>query len=279
MSNEMNRIRSLADVVSVDVWHKDFSEGNGRADLHVDVVFDEGRMGGEKESKVRFRLSLKSAEVVLIVPSTEPITIDKSTVARGSDSPRLKKTTRKERTREISAKGEVNANLGANSSSGISGTSSVTGEAIAAVANKSTEISELEEMVDSIKVVQSKTSENHYRWILRPEGGGNLIGKPWDSLEAPRLTIIDGRKNRSHGIVPTVLVEVRCRREDLSISQIEIKDGDLWTKIKAGLSTKNKLVAAEAYIKNRLLNEGLEGSEIHDKFGVLTVAKAASGEV
>ena len=108
-NNDANRKRILADVVTVDVWHSPFDENKGTADLHVDVVFDEGRMGGENESQVRFRLSLKKAELVLLLPPTEPIKIDKSTVARGTAPAKFKKTIKKEHSHEYGMKGDGNS--------------------------------------------------------------------------------------------------------------------------------------------------------------------------
>ena len=71
--NSDNRKRALADLVTIDVWHDDF--GKRRVNLHADVVFGTARVGGESESQVRFRLSVKRAEVVVIVPDFEPVSI------------------------------------------------------------------------------------------------------------------------------------------------------------------------------------------------------------
>jgi hypothetical protein len=57
-----------------------------RLDLHADIVFGKGRVGGDTESPVRFRLSLRRAEIVVVVPPLEPISIDKKSVSR--DAPK-----------------------------------------------------------------------------------------------------------------------------------------------------------------------------------------------
>lgn len=83
--NYDNRKRALADVVTIEPWHDDF--GKPRVNLHADVVFGTARLGGEAESPVRFRLSVKRAEVTVIVPESEPVSVDKLSVSR--DSPEL----------------------------------------------------------------------------------------------------------------------------------------------------------------------------------------------
>jgi hypothetical protein len=79
--NSENRRRALAEVVSVDAWHEQFGHGVPKVDLHVDVVFENGRVGAEKESPVRFRLSVRQAEVVILIPELEPASVDKKSVS------------------------------------------------------------------------------------------------------------------------------------------------------------------------------------------------------
>lgn len=71
--NADNRKRAFADVVSIDAWHDSFSEAYASVDLHADVVFGTARVGGECDSPIRFRLSVKRAEVVIVIPNTEPV--------------------------------------------------------------------------------------------------------------------------------------------------------------------------------------------------------------
>src|SRR4029077_19296408 len=59
-----------------------------KADLYVDVVFGEARVGGEHESPIRFRLHIKRADVLVVVPESEPLRIDKRSVSR--DTPKTK---------------------------------------------------------------------------------------------------------------------------------------------------------------------------------------------
>jgi len=81
-------------------------------------------------------------------------------------------------------------------------------------------------------VVQSQTADGHYPWTVESPRSSVLVGRPWDANKQPRLKLVDKRKDRSKGIPPTVRVEVRCRREDLIIENLEIKDEGLWASVK-----------------------------------------------
>jgi hypothetical protein len=130
---------------------------------------------------------------------------------------------------------------------------------------------EISATVQFVIVTQSKTQEGHYRWSIEPRASTVLKGRPWDPLKQPRLKLVDKRKNRSAGIPPTVRVEVRCRREDLNIEQLEIKDENLWENVKRRAGFQNRIAAAESYIRDRLLEEGLRVNNIGDIFGELTL--------
>lgn len=81
MAGKPNRRRTFADVVAIDAWHETFS-GARRVSLHADVVFGTARVGGEMQSKVRFRLSVQRAELVLVTPESEPVSVDIESVSR-----------------------------------------------------------------------------------------------------------------------------------------------------------------------------------------------------
>jgi hypothetical protein len=83
----MSRKRAFADVVTIDAWHDAFNDQTSAADLHADVVFGTARVGGETDAPVRFRLSVKRAEVVVVIPEAEPVAVDRKSVSR--DAPDL----------------------------------------------------------------------------------------------------------------------------------------------------------------------------------------------
>jgi hypothetical protein len=90
--NTDNRKRAFADVVTIDAWHNEFNDECKTADLHADVVFGTARLGGEAASQVRFRLSIKRAEIVVIVPELEPLSVAKTSVSRDAPEFQAKKT-------------------------------------------------------------------------------------------------------------------------------------------------------------------------------------------
>jgi hypothetical protein len=77
----------MAEVVSAEAWHQAFVDGRGRSDLHADVVFGIGRIGGGDPSGVRFRLASRRAQVIVVVPEREPAAIDLATVRRDASKP------------------------------------------------------------------------------------------------------------------------------------------------------------------------------------------------
>lgn len=104
-NNSDNRKRAFADAVTIDAWHDSFLEDYAKVDLHVDVVFGTARLGGEPEAPVRFRLSVKRAEVIVIIPDSEPVTVDRNSVSRDSPEVQGHLTEVIEQTNQATAKG------------------------------------------------------------------------------------------------------------------------------------------------------------------------------
>jgi hypothetical protein len=266
-----NRKRAFADAVTVEAWHDDFGSTKSCVDLHADVVFGIARVGGESESPVRFRLSIKRAEVVVIIPDTEPVTVDKKSVSR--DSPQLvgRLTKTMERKMKAGAKGKLSGSISPVYLGG-----SITAEAHTEAGLSSSDRLSISGAVRLMLVTQSQTEDGHYRWLVTPQTKGFLEGRPWDPIKEPRLKLIDKRKNRQKGIPPTVRVEIRCRREDLVIDDLTLKDEGLWQSLKEKAGFRNKLAAAESYIRDRLSEEGLEVRNISDIFGQVTLASTTA---
>jgi hypothetical protein len=269
-----NRVRALADVVTIDAWHRAFHGKNRSADLHADVVFGLARVGGEIESPVRFRLSVRRAEVLVIIPENEPLSVNRETVSRESSHAAGILTEVSEKKAKMHAKGDVESGIGL---LGPSATirASVGGDASIST-NRKVEVST---PIRLFRTTQSKTEEGHYRWIVESETSNPLNGRPWDS-SAPRLTLIDnGGEVSSKSLQPTVRVEVRCRREDLIIEDIELKDESIWSNLTGRAGFNNRMAAAESYIRDQLIRLGLEVKNIEDKFGQLTMASATADAV
>jgi hypothetical protein len=265
-ANADNRMRAFADVVSIDAWHDEFSTNRLHADLHADVVFGTARVGGETDSPIRFRLAIKRAEVVLIIPELEPISIDRASVARDSPVFEGRRVETIERRSQLNAQGKGSGSI---SRENLGLSASVEGKAESDL-SKSQKV-EISSPVQLMLVTQSKTVEGFYRWIITPAMEKTLEGRPWDAASQPRLRIIDERKDRTKGLPPVVRIEVRCRREDLAIEDLQIKSKSIWEKTKSRIGFRNRLAAAESYIRDRLRNEGLEVNNIEDRFGKVTL--------
>jgi len=266
-----NRKRAFAEVVTVEAWHHPFGPDTSKVDLHADVVFATARVGGETNSPVRFRLRMKRADIVVVIPDSEPVVVDKRSVSRDAPQFRTNISQSTETSSAAAAGGEVGSSV---SASGLSASAKI--HASAGVKVASTQKIEVSGELGSMTVTQSKTADGHYRWTVEPSRNDQLEGRPWDSTNAPRLKLSDRRKDRSRGIPPTVRVEVRCRREDIDIFDLTIKDESLLEKAKRAMGFENRIKAAEAYIRDQLAGEGLEVSNMSDVFGYLTFASTTA---
>lgn len=269
-----NRKRAFADVVAIDAWHLAFDTEHVCVDLHADVVFGTARIGGESESPVRFRLSVKQAEVVVVIPESEPIKADLQSVARETPDRQGHLTEVLEQNTRARANGKIGAEI---SSRKLGASASMTSE-VHGSTTSNTKV-EISSRIQFMTVVSSKTAEGDYRWLISPSTSADLQGRPWDAREQPRLKLIDRRKDRAKGVPPTVRVEVRCRREDLMISDLQVKDERIWDVAKRGFGFKNKMAAAISYIRDHLVQEGLEVNNIEDVFGAVTLGSVIAESV
>lgn len=269
-----NRRKAFADVVTIDAWHNAFNGAQARVDLHADVVFGTARLGGEVEAPVRFRLSVKRAEVVVIIPDSEPLSVDPTSVAREVPEQQGRLTEVFESATSANAKG--NASVGFSSNGIKVATGGEVGVQGHISTNKKIEVSA---DVHFMTITSSKTADGDYRWIIQPSTTNTLDGRPWDATKQPRLMLIDRRNDRTKGIPPTVRVEVRCLREDLIIEDLEIKNEGAWEAAKRRVGFKNRFAAAVSYIRDRLVDEGLEARNIDDIFGQVTLASATAETV
>ena len=266
-----NRIRSFSDVVSIDAWHQDLNDKCSRADLHAHVVFGEAKLGGEQESPVRFRLSIRRAEIVVVISETEPLGVDPASVTR--DLLNVKGTRKVIRSvaRQKSVGGAVGVKVSAKGASG-----EVSAKAAVGAKSSASEVTTLSEQVSVHIITQSKTTDGFYRWIVAMQDGGALSGAPWDGTAKPRLTIVDQRTHKRSNIPPSLRVEVRCSREDLIIEDLELKDESKWNMLRNAHGAGRRIAAAEGYLLDQLTKVGLEVSNISDKFGTLVLASATA---
>lgn len=253
-----NNPRAFAETVSITAWRSAYDKRSGTADLFIDVVFAEGRIGEEGSSPVRFRLKLKKAEVHVVGDALGVLTFPAKSVARAAiESIKVskKKTIAEASERNSSAKlqfakpqGEVGA---------ASKRSRSIGQEV------STEFE-----TTPMKFLHRKTDYG-YAWTIFPAQDGSLLGQPWESSER-RLIVRDSEiKKRKLGEPPEPRIELRCRREDLQITDIQFKKRT--TAFWASLS-RGKQLAVEQYLKDELIRLGFECGDLSDPFAQVVLA-------
>jgi hypothetical protein len=261
-----NQGLALADVVSVEAWHDSFSQDVTAVDLFVDAVFSMGRLGAEADALVSFELCVRRAEVVVVVPPSEPLTVDPASVSR--DTPKIEGK-RTKATKKSQSWGLGFRALGELLISGPSGSGSLSAEA--ATKGSTEENTEVSETLAAMSVKNSKTEDAQHRWTLTPTLQDYLDGRPWNAKAEPRLKLVDLRKRKT-GLPPAVRIEVRCRREDLIIKKIKLKDKSRRDVIQARADQRNREIAAEAYIRDQLLRRGLVVGDLRDASAQMTLA-------
>lgn len=262
--NRQNRKRGLADVVGVEAWHRPFTGKTREAPLHIDVVFQTGRFGADPSAPVRFTLSVKRAEVVVIRPESEPVRVQTHSVVRDAPNVRGKAVKRA----ALSLKGKAKGRLKL-SPNGVAAGVDVGG----GVAKSVDETTETVTEFKAIQALHMRDADEYHRWILTPAPNATLQGRPWDSDE-PRLTLEDTRKNRDKGLEPTVHVAVRCLRDDLEITNLAMKNETTWEMMKNLPGFRNRVAAAEALIRTELFEEGLirADADLSDGYLEMTLA-------
>jgi hypothetical protein len=266
-----NRRRTLSEVVSLEAWHKPFSKAHKKVDLHVDVAFLTGRLGGEDTSEVRFVLTLRQAEIIVMVPPGEPLKIDPASVSRDGPTVAIKVAKGHLVTKKTKAKAGVKAKLDSLAPSlGMT----LAGEA-GIEASDQARLS-IVEAVRNMRLQHTLGPDGH-RWTVSSVGDRPIEGRPWDPIKRPRLKVVDQREDREKGLSPVLKVEVRCRREDLVISGIELKEPQATsTGWFARKSRVNGDLAAQAVIRSRLAQEGLVHGSLDDRFAVITLASVTT---
>jgi hypothetical protein len=71
---------------------------------------------------------------------------------------------------------------------------------------------------------------------------------------------------------PTVSIEVVCAKEDISITDISVKQDGSLRALNLSFNNQNRRAAAEAYIRSKLSEIGLTSENFDDPFGVVRLA-------
>jgi hypothetical protein len=260
----------FGETVSVDAWYEPFNEERTTADLRVDVTFRKDvPVGAEPESPVRFRLSLHRAEIVVILPDHGSIGIDRDSVAREMPDVSGQRTDKEATTQNLAAKAEA----GIGSTTGFVAKASMEGS----MSHTSASETEFKQNIKLMLVMHSATRDGH-SWEIKPTSGDKLEGKPWDAVKEPRLKIIDKRTSRKRNFLKDIIIEVRCRREDLCITELKLKDEAKESARMFRKRNSNPEAAARGYIHARFATAGLDvdvGS-IDEKFIKLVLSRISA---
>jgi hypothetical protein len=260
-----NNPRMFAETIALATWRTPFNGESGEADLHIEVAFDErGRVGGG-EAPVRFRLSLKRAEVHVAPDSVNIIEINRASVRR----PELPEPSK------VSHETVKKAQFG----SGVLAKFSLRSAKLSADANAKVDLEkrttiERNERIAGLEVTPWPNGSG-YCFKIAPTLGDRLLkGQPWPA-GTPLMKIRDTGASRKRGEPPEVRVEIHCLREDIVIEQIELTDSDLlsWAQL-----PRNKQIAVEQYIKDELAKAGLPCSDLSEPFARVVLADASPVE-
>jgi hypothetical protein len=265
LSNLSNFGRVFEEVVSVEAWHSTFDPVSNLATVHADISFTDAKLGAERDCPVRFTLGLRRAEVSLIIPDREPIAVVQSSISR-QIGPMGQKTLEITSGRHADGKAE-----GGLSASPHPLNFELSGSVGAMQSTKS--VTSLTEKVGPF-MVRHFTKDKAQCWEIFTDRGGTLVGKAWDPVLEPRMKV---KKIQDSRLDPSIRIRVRCRREDLAISNLSFKS----PREHAGFSwhsNNNKLAAASAYIKARLVHHGLTPNDFDEELSLIFLADAAVTE-
>ena len=252
-----NNPRAFGDTVSLDAWRTPFDGKTGLADLHVQVVFSDGRIGG-LDAPVRFRLQLRRAEVHVLRDAAQVLQIRSSSVKPGPNSGR-------ERTVIATLETEVSTKTGVTLSQ----------TPVAELGKQKKHILKQEVTTkddgQSVTFVSMRVEDGY---VFRVSSENELLeGVPWDS-STPILSYSDTSAPRRKGEPPELRVELRCRREDMRIYDIELTNpNDSLANYSA-----NKVMAVEQYIKSELISTGFMVGDISDPFSEVILADVSPVE-
>lgn len=264
-----NTHRSLRQLVAVAAWFRRLPGDEANFSFHANASFSEERISGGESSNVTFKLAVRKCEVVFLAPSRRYFHIARSSIR--FQNPLSPSTVQTTATRS--------AKLGVGIQAAISAVSSVF-DGSASIEKKKETTSTQE--VSAYHELNKHSRDGHWAWELdgRSLPNGRLYGSVWDGEQEPRLVLQDLRpphivqKDTEKGFPPVSRVEVRCLREDIDIYEIQLKDEEENGVLLSRPGHKARMKAAEAFLKEQILREGLLVGDLSDRFSELTIYDA-----
>jgi hypothetical protein len=240
----------FAETISLDAWRTPFDGDKGEAEPYVDVVFAErGRVGGGADP-VRFRLSLKRAEVVVLRDNENIIEVDRLSILRATPPTpaKVRHATKQE--------SELSGSLG--------GALSPAAASLSLKASTAGNVNvidtlEHEQAVTRMEITHWKTADGYSFRIAARAHEPYLTGQPWQA-STPLMKLRDTNARRKRGEPPELRIEIHCLREDLVIEDIEFTSGQFnWSAL-----TRNRQIAVEQFIKDELARSGLPCGDLSE---------------
>ena len=266
-----NRIRIFSELVSLEAWHQPFTARRTSVGLDADITFSTARLGAEEDSPVRFKLRLKEALLTVIVPDSEPVAVDRSTVARfdpavtGVQKRRLTGRQKGAASVALDLKGGAKGLLPAGSL-----------HVDAATASEVFDETTLTRKLGAIIVRHSVDDVGNNRWRFTPGTEDVLSGKPWAPNDTHLFKFKDTEPAGKRKLEPSVRLELSCLREDLDIFDITFKDTKKGIIPLAYFDSPRRMIAAEAFIRTKLQEEGLPAPQMSEDYAMITLARANS---
>ena len=249
-----NNPRNWGGAVSLEVYRGEYTSEETIANLYINVNFVTGRVSEKAKSGLRFKLSLRRAEVCILKDASGTLKIPLSDIYRPGS---IQAEYEEESSRSDDVK--VGAKLGHSGAS--------------ACAESATDSSQRDKLVykapiDAIRVMHRRNGDEHI-YDLSPLSAETLIGAPWQP--GRKILSLDASACGVGYEAPEPLIQIRCLREDLEISDIQYHGGSVFN---FSALTKNKQVAVEAYIKERLALCVLHQEDLSDPYATIVIADA-----
>ncbi|TBY67061.1 hypothetical protein E0H46_19195 [Rhizobium leguminosarum bv. viciae] len=268
-----NRIRIFSELVSIDAWYPSFAASLTKVSLHADITFHTARLGGEADSPVNFTLDLKRAELRVIIPESEQIGVDRSSVARFDDGNTATKRVKSTSRTKVGASGSLMFGGNTHGPSASAALSASAGKDF-----QRTEEITATEKIKKIVVSHSMDQEGNNRWHFRPSIADTLEGKPWAAKNLKLMKLVDKRAQIDPRFEPMVRLELSCLREDLHIGKIKLRDDNLFAAAMSRVGGERRMLAAEAYIRTRIEEEGLPSPKMNNDHAQIILADLSAAQ-
>lgn len=263
-----NQRRVLAELLSIDAWHDPIRVDSTTSNVHVELSFQQGRIGGDDDKfPFTFNVSLKRA--ILTVKVEAPLEIDRKTVARHipANQAELTKITSARETAKSSA--EFGGRVSSKSMTA----------ALGAKVGDETEVSKAAELrfvqaTPKIVATPRPMGAHEYAWELTPGYEEILEGQPWDPVSEPRFRLRPS--NPQEALERVIKVYVSCKLDDIVIDGLELKDNSPTGIIKEMVFPKMNEAVAVQQLKLTLRDMNLEIGRMDDRFSNLILADILS---